>query len=35
MVLGMLSDSAKMAKHPNKKLKLKKVSYDSDGDVSK
>lgn len=35
MVLGMLSDSAKMAKHPNKKLKLKKVSYDSDGNVSK
>lgn len=35
MVLGVLSDSAKMAKHPNKKLKFKKVSYDSDGNISK
>lgn len=34
-VLGMLSDSAKMARHPNKVFRLKKAFYDSDGNVSR
>ena len=33
LILDLLVDTAKMAKHPNKKFKLKKVSYDSDGNV--